>query len=45
MYLPQIRQDAVVINTTSKDGGDGLLLGDIEKRLVCTPDVSALLEL
>lgn len=43
IVFPQIRQDAVVINANSRTDGDGLLLGDIEKRLVVTPDVYALL--
>ena len=43
MLPSQVRQDAAVVNATSKGDGHALLLGDLDKRLVCTPDVYALL--
>lgn len=42
-HAAQVREDAIIVNATGKTGGNALLLGDVSKHIVCTPDMMSLL--
>lgn len=44
MLGAQVREDAIIVNATGKGGGNALLLGDVSKHIVCTPDMKLLLQ-
>ena len=41
----QVREDAIIVNAAGKGGGSALLLGEVSKHIVCTPDMKSLLQI
>jgi hypothetical protein len=44
LHLAQVREDAIIVNAAGKGGGNALLLGEVSKHIVCTPDMKTLLQ-